>query len=243
MTDPRIRPDISRFLVHLTRKSRGNEAEDNLLSILKNKTIEARNHHCLFSPKLNKMKLTPKLKNSFKTVCFTEAPLDQIDKLATEDFPRRIRLKSYGLVFWRDNMIESGANPAIYLNDDGTSLRDYLLSEFDRQFKGITALRRLKEKEEYYREIVHYYSLVNIMREKHDFSWEREWRHSGSFKFKYSDVVAIVAKDPENFLNRCESELPAANAKYIRRLPIISASWTYEDVVEEMAIKIWEKNA
>jgi hypothetical protein len=243
MNDPRKRADISRFLVHLTRKTRGVEAEDNLLNILKTKTIEARNHHCLFSPKINKMKLTPKLKNSFKTVCFTETPLDQIDKLAAEDFPRRIRLQSYGLVFWRDKMVESGVNPAIYLNDVGTSLRDYLLSEFDRQFKGVTALRRLEQKEEYYREIVHYYSLVNVMREEHDFSWEREWRHSGDFKFNYSDVVAIVAKDPEQFLERCEAELTSAKAKYIRRLPIVSASWTYEDVVEEMAIKIWEKNA
>jgi hypothetical protein len=242
MNDPRRRPDISRFLVHLTRNTRGVEAEDNLINILKTKMIEARNHHCLFSPKINKMTITPKLKNTFKTVCFTETPLDQIDKLAAEDFPRKIRLQSYGLVFWRDNMIKSGVNPAIYLNDDGTTLRDYLLSEFDRQFKGVNALRRLKEKEEYYQEIVHYYSLVNIIREKHDFSWEREWRHSGSFKFNYSDVVAIVAKDPEHFLKRCESEFSPQKAKYIRRLPIISASWTYEDVVEEMAIKIWEAN-
>lgn len=243
MSDPRKRSDISRFLVHLTRKTKGVGAEDNLLNMLKTKKIEARNHHCLFSPKINKMTLTPKLKSSFKTVCFTETPLDQIDKLAAEDFPRKIRLQSYGLAFWRDNMIESGANPAIYLNDVRTSLRDYLLSEFERQFKGVKALRRLRQKEEYYREIVHYYSLVNIMRENHDFSWEREWRHSGSFKFKYSDVVAVVAKDPEHFLKRCESELPSSKVKFIRRLPIISASWKYEDVVEEMAIKIWEKNA
>ena len=140
-------------------------------------------------------------------------------------------------------MIEVGANPAIYLNDDGTTLREYLLSEFDRQFKGVNALHRLKEKEEYYKEIVHYYSLVNIMREKHDFSWEREWRHSGDFKFKYSDVVSVVAKNPEYFLERCENELSAQKVKFIKRLPIIASSWSYEDVVEEMAIKIWNNNA
>ncbi|KAE9635720.1 hypothetical protein [Aeromonas veronii] len=243
MSDPRKRPDISRFLVHLTRRTRNIDAEDNLINILKEKNIEARNHHCLFSPKLKKMDLTPRLKNSFKTVCFTETPLDQIDKLAVEDFPRRIKLQPYGLVFWRDNMIEVGANPAIYLNAEGTALREYLLSEFDRQFEGIDTLNELRRTEEYYREIIHYYSLVNIMREKHDFSWEREWRHPGDFNFNYSDVVAIVAKNPDCFLRRCERELPERQFKFIRRIPIISSSWTYEDVVEAMAIKIWNKNA
>jgi len=140
-------------------------------------------------------------------------------------------------------MIEVGANPAIYLNAEGTTLREYLLSEFDRQFKGVDALYKLKKNEEYYKEIVHYYSLVNIMNEKHDFSWEREWRHSGDFRFKYSNVVAVVAKHPDEFLERCENELSAQSVKYIRRIPIICSSWSYEDVIEEMAIKIWNKNA
>lgn len=242
MGDPRKRSDISRFLVHLTRRSMSIDAEDNLISILKEKKIEARNHHCLFSPKIKNMDITSQLTNAFKTVCFTETPLDQIDKLATEGFPRRIKLQPYGLVFWRDNMITTGANPAIYLNAEGTTLREYLLSEFDRQFKDVNALYKLKNNEEYYREIIHYYSLVNIIRDKHDFSWEREWRHSGNFKFKYSDVVAIVAKNPDDFLKRCEIELPDQKFKFIKRIPIISSSWSYEDVVEEMAIKIWNKN-
>ncbi|WP_133149005.1 hypothetical protein [Vibrio lentus] len=173
MTSPKIRNDISKFLVHLTRMTRKVSAQDNLINMLDDKILEARNHHCLFSPKINRMEPSDKLKNSFKTVCFTETPLDQIHKLAAESFPRRIKLKPFGLVFWRDNMVEKGANPAIYLNGDGTSLREYLLSEFDRHFKGVKALSKLKRKEEYYREIVHYYSLVNLMSEKHDFSWER----------------------------------------------------------------------
>jgi hypothetical protein len=242
MKDPRVRSDISKFLVHLTRNCNGVDARTNLINILKSKILEARNHHCLFSPKIRRMQFTPKLKNSFKTVCFTETPLDQIHKLAIEDFPRQIKLRPYGLVFWRDEMIDKGANPAIYLNGDGTSLRNYLINEFDQHFKGVTALHRLKEKEEYYRAIIHYYSLVNLISGKHDFSWEREWRHSGDFKFKYINIVAIIVEDPECFLKDCSAELSKKNMSFISRLPIISASWSYEDVVEEMAIKIWQKN-
>ncbi len=243
MSDPRNRSDISKFLVHLTRRTRNISAEDNLINILGSKTIEARNHHCLFSPKINRMDLTPKLRDAFKTVCFTETPLNQIYKLTAEDFPRRIKLKPHGLVFWRDEMLESGANPAIYLNADGTSLREYLLSEFDRHFDGVKALSKLKRHEDFYKEIIHYYSLVNLMSDRHDFSWEREWRHSGDFKFKFSDVVAIVTENPDKFLRKCEKQLPARKVDFIKRIPIICADWSYEDVVEEMAMKIWEKNA
>lgn len=243
MSDPRFRSDISKFLVHLTRNTRGVNAEDNLVNILKSKKIEARNHHCLFSPKIKKMDITDRLRNSFKTVCFTETPLNQIYKLAAEDFPRRIKLKPHGLVFWRDEMLKSGANPAIYLNADGTSLREYLISEFDRHFEDVRAMLNLKENEDYHKEIVHYYSLVNLISGRHDFSWEREWRHSGDFKFRYSDVVAIVTENPNEFIEKCEDKLSKAQINYVKRIPIISADWSYEDVVEEMAMKIWEKNA
>lgn len=189
------------------------------------------------------MRLSEKLKDSFKTVCFTETPLDQIHKLTSESFPRKIKLKPYGLVFWRDEMIDKGANPAIYLNGDGTSLREYLLSEFDRHFKGVRSLYRLSKKEDNYKEIIHYYSLVNLMADRHDFSWEREWRHGGDFKFAFKNVVAIVAEDSDRFLERCEEELSDNRFKFIKRVPIISSSWSYEDVVEEMAFKIWKKNA
>jgi hypothetical protein len=241
--DPRKRSDFSRFLVHLTRKTKGVDAEDNLINILKDKKIEARNFHCLFGPKLKKMKLTDLLLKKFKTVCFTETPLDQIHKMVSETYPRRIKLKAYGLVFWRDELVDEGANPALYINSKGTTLRDYLLSEFDSHFKGVNAFQNLRAREAYYREIVHYYSIINVISEKYDFSWEREWRHSGHFKFKYVDVVAIVAKNPEKFENKCENEFKPKQLKKVRRIPVISPYWSYEEVIEELSIKIWQKRA
>jgi len=239
MDDPRERSDFSRFLIHLTRKTQGIDAEDNLISILKKKKLEARNYHCLFAPKLKKLDLTHALLKAFKTVCFTETPLDQIHKMTSENFPRRIKLRPYGLVFWRHQLIKKGANPAIYINGEGTTLRNYLLSEFDRHFKDIQALKALRKKEEYYKEIIHYYSLINIMSEKHDFSWEREWRHSGNFTFKYSNIAAIVAKNPDEFESKCKTELTEKEFKFILKIPIISPSWSYEEVIEELSIKLW----
>jgi hypothetical protein len=107
--DPSKRADISRFLVHLTRRTQGIDAEDNLINILMAKTIEARNFHCLFAPKIKKMELTTLLKGRFKTVCFTETPLDQIHKMTSDNYERKIRLRPYGIVFWRHELIQRGA--------------------------------------------------------------------------------------------------------------------------------------
>jgi hypothetical protein len=189
--DPRIRSDFSRFLVHLTRKTGGFEAEENLISILRQQKLEARNFHCLFAPKLKIRNLTPVLRNAFKTVCFTETPLDQIHKMTSESYPRRIKLRPYGLVFSRRTLIEKGGNPAVYVNGEGTTIKQYLLSEFDRNFEDVRALKTLKQKDEYYKEIVHYYSLINVMQKKHDFSWEREWR---SLSRKLSPLSRLLSR-------------------------------------------------
>lgn len=239
--DPRKRSDFSRFLVHLTRRTKGVDAEDNLINILKDRKVEARNCHCLFAPKLKKMQLTPLLQKKFKTVCFTETPLDQIHKMTSETYPRRIKLRPYGLVFWRDELVDKGANPAIYINSTGTTLRDYLITEFDSHFKGVKAFKKLRAKEDYYREIVHYYSLVNIISEKYDFSWEREWRHSGHFEFEYIDVVAIIAKNPDSFEKKCKKEIDSNKFEDIKKIPIISPYWGYEEVIEALSIKLWQK--
>ena len=234
------RSDLSRYLVHLTRDYDGESAYDNLINILKTKNIEARNYHCLFSPKIRKMDISDKLNNSFKTVCFTETPLNQITNLTTDIPNRNIKLKPYGVVFWRDQLLDKGANPAIYLNAKGTDLRDYLIQQFDNQFKDIKTLGKLKREDDYYYEIIQYFSLINVINDKYDFSWEREWRFHGDFKFNYRNMVAIVCKNPEEFENRCEEELQAKALNFIKRTPMISPDWGYEQVIEELSIKLWD---
>lgn len=238
-TNPRDRDDISMFLVHLTRDYKKNKAENNLLSILSSQVIEARNYHCLFGPKIKRMRMTDKLKRSFKTVCFTETPLNQLNKLASEEINRKIKLKPYGLVFWRSDMVSAGANPAIYVNGDGACLREYLISEFNSHFSDVKSYVALERKENFAEEIIKYYSIINLMAERHDFSWEREWRYNGDYAFDYASLVAIIAENPDDFLGLCEAELHEDVMQYVRRIPIISPTWSYEGIIDAMARKIW----
>ena len=240
MRDPKHRDDISKFLVHLTRAYDGQSAADNLVSILREKVIHARNAHCLFKHEFSRLRFSSVLSGEFQTVCFTEAPLAQIRQLVGEIPGRQIALQPYGLVFNKNTLLSRGANPATYLNAKGTKLREYLLDRFRDDFDGINQLSRLKqEQQKYYRSIIQYYSLVNIIRDNHDFTWEREWRHRGSFSFRYLDVVAIIARDPDTFEEKCREELSPVKFRYIQMIPIISPYWSYEDIVETMSAKVW----
>ena len=240
MKNPKRREDISKFLVHLTRCYEGSDPAENLVSILRSRRMEARNAHCLFKHEPARLGFSPVLTSEFKTTCFTEAPLGQIRRLVGQIPGRQIALEPYGLVFPKDTLLEKGANPAIYLNAKGTKLREYLLARFRSDFESITTLKRFKqEQQDYYRSIIQYYSLMNIISDTHDFMWEREWRYNGHLSFRYMDLTAIIAADPDDFEARCKGSLSNEKFKYIQMVPIISPYWHYEDIVESMSIKVW----
>ena len=240
MTHPALRDDISKYVVHLTRRYDGESAFDNLLSILQGKVIYARNAHCLFKHYLSQRGFSDLLRRRFNTVCFSETPLTQIKRLIAPVARRQITLRPYGLVFYKATLLERGGSPAVYINAKGTQLRDYLLQQFRQHFDGIRTLKRFKRDQRVYHEqIIQYYSLINIISGNYDFTWEREWRFNGPFQFKYIDLVAIIAEDPEKFTRECQAACSRRKFDYIRRIPIISPDWRYEDIVETMSVQLW----
>lgn len=237
------RDDLSKFLIHLSRDLLGATAKENLINILKDKTIEARHAHCLVMHKFEQMRFSKVLRCEFKSVCFTEAPLSQVHQL-TRIIPKRtIKLKPYGLVFWKDALMDRGANPAIYLNAQGNSLSKYLLDQFEKEFGGIRTLKRLKTNErKHYESIIQFFALLNVVKKKNNFMWEREWRHMGDLDFKYEDVVAIIARRPYSFIEESEEHLSAPAYKAIKQIPIIDPSWKLEEVVEALATQMRNQN-
>lgn len=229
----RVRRDLSQFLVHLTREYEGSSARANLISILRERTICARTAHCLFKYEFDSLGLSATLKKRFRTVCFTETPLPQIKHLIAKMPRRAINLKPYGLVFDRHALLEKGANPAIYINTEGTKLKQLLLSEFRKRFKNVTTSSEPRDTRFACCEaIFQYYALVNIFSPGHDFTWEREWRLSGNLEFKYREIVAIIAPNPKKFESACKEQLSGSKFEHIKRLPIISSEWSYEDIID-----------
>lgn len=212
------RDDISQFLVHLTRDTLDwdeNTAEQNLISILEDKAIHAYKHHCLFSPLINK--LDDKIQKKFNTVCFTETPLNKICHLLDVD-RRQIELKPFGLVFTKDTIIENSGNPCLYTNGDhNKALEKYLWS-----------LYRESEKNDFNDDFYKLGAITNTFKEKHNFSWEREWRVFKKFKVKPNNVFAIISANSE-------IKLPD---EYLG-IPIINPNWSYEEIVYQLSLQLW----
>jgi hypothetical protein len=212
------RDDISKFLVHLTRDtSDGWSAAKNLQTILKEGKLTAFNHHCLFSPALEE--LDESLQEIFETVCFTETPLDKICHMLGID-GRQVELKPYGLVFLKSTIIENGGNPCFYTNGDfNSSLEKYLWQLF-----------RQSVKRNFHNGFNQVGGLINTFKEKHDFSWEREWRVFKQLEFEPIDIFAIIAPDTE-------FEVP----KNYENIPVINPYWDYEEIVYQLSIQLWNK--
>jgi len=217
------REDISQFIVHLTRDDRetfeegGSTARKNFLAIMKSRKILAVRPHCLFNKRLKE--LSDRSQSWLNVACFTEVPLNQIHLLVGEIPGRQIALESYGFVFTKDFIAESGGQPAIYINSYNEN--SWLREAVDELFK-IT-----QKNGSFVGKMWRLLPFLNAMHEKYDFSWEREWRVVKHFKFKLRDLVCVILPHEE------EDNLKEKFAK--AGIAVISPGWTYEQIVTELA--------
>lgn len=230
------RMDVSNFIIHLSRdfKPDHKKADDNLIQILKKKTIIAKNYHCLFSDVIQKSGLDKSIKSMFKTTCFTETPIDQIKNLIDATENRKILLKGFGLIFRRAKFLKDGGNPAIYVNGNNELKRE-LIDEFSSIIAKAEQYTQEKRRFHLIDKCAKFYSLVNVISLRYDFAWEREWRFVGDYKFEYNDIVAIIADSPASFrekLARNSSKL--AEYSLLEKIPIISTGWNHEELIDEL---------
>ncbi len=234
------RDDVSRFLVHLTRTVDEGSAEDNLLSILKGRTIQARRFHCLCMHKIGKLGLKDDLGDRFKSVCLTETPLTQIRHIAKKIDGRDIELAPFGVVFRRKDLLERGATPAVYLNGKIGGVGRLLNDRFYHDFKDAKSLAAAQAKHGGNLDaIINHYATLNTIRSGYDFTWEREWRFVGNLPVDFAEVYVILARKPKEFRERCEDELPPKVWASVAKIPMISPDWSYEALVHHHAVNMW----
>jgi len=217
------RTDLSSFLVHLTRsrkiRRQGEtvtlKARDVLVSILKAGCIRAKNFHCLFNKDL--LTLDTVDAAPFKTVCFSETPLSDINYLTQEIEGRAIRLTQYGLVFRKATVVNRGGNPVIYVSNKSVNGRSPVAA-FKRVYN-----RAKKSGFELSSEST-FLPFVNLFSENYDFSWEREWRVVGDFRFELAEVFLGLAPAKDH-------------AELIKRFPSvqwISPRWGRDQIIEAL---------
>lgn len=239
------RSDLSFFLVHLTKAHvHGDcrlDASGSLRSILKK---DSSGDCVLYGSKGEELGLfsrvdSVKNKDILMSVCFTEAPLDQIkhfDKpLVTEcghDY------SSYGLVFEQDFIRKKGGNPCFYINTmDGESLKKAILSLGDmmaafEDYEGSPpnwSGDSPKYLSEQIRKILPFFNIYGPGGKKsngeiRDFYWEREWRVPGTLRFKHKDI----------FCGLCSNEDVDTFSREYPDIPFISPEWSNDKIIRKL---------
>ena len=216
----RGRDDISPFLVHLTRDNSeshpdGKSARKNLVSIYNTERVRATGHHCLYSHEIRK--LSTEIENKCKVTCFTEVPLSQLGKVVRDIPGRKIKLEPYGLVFSKKTLVAAGAQPAIYVNS---------YPGFTRHRAAYREMFNVAKKDpsSKFWEILPF---VNVMNEKHDFAWEREWRVLGEFKFDRRNLVCVIL--PESGEDKIRKQAAKSG------LAVISPGLNYEQIIAALS--------
>ncbi len=213
------RNDLSRFVVHLTRDDRkdfskgGGTALQNFKSILDDLIIYAQRPRCLHMEKIPKNH-----HHAFSVCCFMEVPLAELHLVTRPIEGRNNQYSDYGFVFSRDFLISNGAQPAIYVNSYGGNSE--LKEAADEIYK-------IAAKSDFHKKLSRLIPYLNIMNERYDFTWEREWRIAGNLEFKLNDIACVIL--PEQKDEELKNEMLEGG------LPVISPGWTMERIVEEFS--------
>lgn len=153
------------------------------------------------------------------SVCFSEVPLDKIDRLMR-------RHGTYGIAFTKDFIrrqqgarvwyIEQGSQQARSMNETLFELKSR--SDFTHPIWGLTPFIDL------------------VMPGKYEWDWEREWRVRGDLRFLLEDVAFVVT--PEGF-----DELPALDGLYVHPkhdLIVVASPQVLAEYVEDLVMQFNE---
>ncbi len=167
---------MSDQVVHFTRHSQGVSAYDGMMSILADGRIEARSK---FGCATN----VNGLGTSQHCACFSEIPLDMLDRLVD-------RRSMYGIGFHHDTVISKGAGRVWYL-DEGTQHRAAFANMVTKAMNG-----GVDPGDDIWRIT----PFVDRTAPNYHFEWEREWRVPGGLNFSPEDVAFLFVPESQHSL-------------------------------------------
>ncbi len=239
------RTDLSTFFVHFTQGIDLGSAQESILKIVKDKEIMAlsnfgmaKNLANTYSEALKEASLEQKV------CCFTETPLEHCWMMVEDIEHRDCEFKPYGIVFSKDFGMKQGLNPVWYLNT--TPRTDHLTVPINHMVEScreeLDTGRPIEMRRREYRdepksirfEILRTTPFMEQVGAttfgRKDFSWEREWRKVGGFKFDPGDVVAVLA--PEDRHGVVRQKIEGTNEEWKRRaVPLLDPKWGLERMV------------
>jgi hypothetical protein len=217
------RSDLSPYLVHLTRPGVGVTARQNLVSIVKNGVIEARTPYGIAVTHLDYMGWADRaFKENQKVVCFSETPLANIAGLLNPGIWRRYNFQPYGVVFTRSHLLHVGANMVQYLNQyrgDGFKWSVHYYNDLiDEAVLGADGKPDLEKwngspiaKVTPFIESIGEWPTEYGGTKTKEFSFEREWRFAGDFRFYMHQLHGLVV--PAGEVTAVQADLVAAGVR------------------------------
>jgi hypothetical protein len=161
------RPDLSPYLVHLTRNSKGengSSAFENLVSILLDGVINGSTTKKGF------------IKGSNPATCFMDVPLSSLKYVLNEDNtdPSNPRYEPYGIIITKKIAYKKGCRPVLYLSD--AEMRQLGINN-DEKWRVVR--------------------LENVDGVGINWIHEREWRCKGDFELPKSPLAVLVKDTDE----------------------------------------------
>jgi len=159
------------------------------------------------------------LGDSQRCVCFSEAPLGFLDRLA------RRRGACYGIAFTKTFLGERGGGPVWYL--PGNKALD--LAFHDAR---VSAMQGGVDPDDPIWELTPF---VDSVTPQYRFEWEREWRHKGELCFEPGDVAFLLAKeDMHETIHDFFENVAAEETGPVYWCPIVDPRWSVEQVLARL---------
>jgi abortive phage resistance protein AbiGi (putative antitoxin) len=236
------RSDLSTFLLHFTT------SRENLLSILLERRVEARNAYGMLS---RQAAVNPALADTQRCVCLTEAPLEHAWMMCHEIEGRTHTFAPYGVAFPKVWARREGANPVWYV--DITPTHDWLMNplnelatiaESDQATTVVKdglgrAIQPLQFQATAFEasQVAQIAPFIEQMgtgagstyRYHKEFWWEREWRKVGDLWFRWTSVVAAFV--PEDEHTDFTRELEARHHVSGDLPPLLDPRWGLERMI------------
>jgi hypothetical protein len=199
--------DMSDFVVHFTKGAVNKSPIAVLSSILASRTLTA-------SSPFGAARSLWMLGDTQRAVCFSEIPLDMLDRLLS-------RRSSFGIGFHQSFLSAREGARVWYLDKDR-----YAASAFNQVLK--SKIEGGINKNDPFWTLTLFVDFPGHYEDvSYRFEWEREWRHAGDLEFDPPDVSFLFV--PEIHHSQIRSELP----DYL--CPLIDPTWSMERIQDAVA--------
>jgi hypothetical protein len=208
--------DMSEYVVHFT-KDGDESAYDSMMSILSSQTLRAATPfgaaRTLGGPDFTQ-----------RCVCFSEIPLDRLDRLVDR------RGSRYGIGFSQETLLRAGGGRVWYVDKDSAvadAVNDLRREKVGPPMDTASPLWRLTP-------------FIDFPGEyggtQYRFEWEREWRVPGDFAFETADVVFLFV--PDDLHDNARSffeEVKRENSGPVYECPFLDPLWNDDRIQETLA--------